>query len=95
MVICISLYHTVNLFESVNTINITCKPINNLLFVVLAVSMHAYIWFLCALFMYMPSQTARQLNTRAHANQNARVQFVQPKYAHALFVQTMMHMAVE
>ena len=48
-----------------------------MLFVVLAVSTHAHIWFIriYVLFMYMPSQTAHQLNTRARANQNARVQF--------------------
>ena len=45
--------------------------------------------------MYMQSQTARQLNTRAHANQNARVQFVQTKNARALFMQSMMHLATE
>ena len=33
--------------------------------------------------------------TRAHANQNARVQFVQTKDAHALFVQTMMHVTAD
>ena len=31
----------------------------------------------------MPGQTARQLNTRARANQNAQVQFVQTKHARA------------
>ena len=46
VVICISPYHTINLFESVNIVNITCKPINNMLFGVLAVSTHAHIWFL-------------------------------------------------
>ena len=46
VVICISPYHTVNLFKSVNTVNITFKPINNMLFVVLAVSVHAHIWFI-------------------------------------------------
>ena len=45
--------------------------------------------------MYMPSQTVHQLNTRAGANQNAREQFVQTKYAHTLFVQSMMHTAAE
>ena len=45
--------------------------------------------------MYMPSQTAHQLNTRARANQNARVQFMQTKYARVLFMQRMMHMAAE
>ena len=45
--------------------------------------------------MYMPSQTARQLNTRAHANQNAQVQFVQTKNVCMLFMQSMMHMAAE
>ena len=45
--------------------------------------------------MYMPSQTARQLNTRACANQIARVQFVQSKNARELFVQSMMHTAAE
>ena len=45
--------------------------------------------------MYIPSQTARQLNTHARANQNARVQFVQTKYTRTLFVQSMMHTAAE
>ena len=46
VVICISSYHTINLFESINIVNITCKPINNMLFVVLAVSTHTHIWFI-------------------------------------------------
>ena len=45
--------------------------------------------------MYMPSQIAFQLNTRACANQNAWVQFVQTKYARMLFMQNMMHAAAE
>ena len=87
VVICISPYQTVNLFKSVNIVNITCKPINNMLFVVLAVSTHTHIWFIATyvLFKNMPSQTACQLNTRARAKQNARVQFVQTKYVCALF----------
>ena len=32
---------------------------------------------------------------RAHANQNAQVQFVQTKDAHVLFVQIMMHTTVD
>ena len=47
------------------------------------------------LFVYMLSQTTRQLNASARANQNARVQFVQTKNACALFVQSMMHTAAE
>ena len=97
VVICISRYYAVNLPESVNTVNVTCKPINNILFVVLAVSTHAHIWFIRTYYSctYMPSQTARRLNTCARANQNARVQFVQTKNARALFVQSMMHTAAE
>ena len=34
-------------------------------------------------------------NTHAHANQNARVQFVQTKDGCMLFVQTMMHVAAD
>ena len=34
-------------------------------------------------------------NTRAHANQNARVQFVETKDTRVLFVQTMMHTAAD
>ena len=67
-----------------------------MLFVVLAVSTHAHILvYTYVLFVYMPSQTACQLNTRARANQNARVQFMQTKNARVLFVQSMMHMAAE
>ena len=40
-----SVQHTVNLFKSVNTVNITSKPINNMLFAVLAVSMHARTYY--------------------------------------------------
>ena len=53
VVICISSYHTVNLFKSVNNVNITCKPINNILFVVLAVSTHAHIWFIRTYYLYI------------------------------------------
>jgi len=42
VVICISPCHTVNLFKSVNTVNIICKPTNNMLFMVLAVSTHVH-----------------------------------------------------
>ena len=68
-----------------------------MLFMVLAVSMHAhtYLVYTYVLFVYVPSQTACQLNTRAHANQNARVQFVQTKNACMLFMQSMMHTAAE
>ena len=68
-----------------------------MLFMVLAVSTlaHNYLVYTYVLLVYMPSQTAHQLNTCAHANQNARVQFVQTKYAHALFVQSMMCTAAE
>ena len=68
-----------------------------MLFVVLAVSTHTHIWFIATyvLFKNMPSQTACQLNTRAHANQNAQVQFVQTKYARTLFVQSIMYTAAE
>ena len=54
VVICISLYHTVNLFESVNTVNITSKPINNMLFVVLAVNTHSYLvyMYICIICVY-------------------------------------------
>ena len=41
----------------------------------------------------MPMKHAK--NTRAHVNQNARVQFVQTKDTRALFIQTMMHMAAD
>ena len=34
-------------------------------------SAHAYLVYAYVLFMYMPSQTACQLNTRTRANQNA------------------------
>ena len=97
VVICISPYHTVNLFESVNIVNITCKPINIMYALHGASSKYAdsYLVYTYVLFMYMPSQTARQLNTHARANQNAQVQFVQTKYAWALFMQAMMHTAAK
>ena len=72
-----------------------------MLSVVLTVSTHALIWvttyYSC---IYMPSQSARhakwvEKNTRARANQNARVQFVETKDTRVLFVQTMMHTAAD
>ena len=64
VVICICPYRTVNLFKSVNIVNITCNPINNMLFVVLAVSTHVHIWFIHTVQL--------NLNLTAHACSNCK-----------------------
>ena len=60
-----------------------------MLFVVPAVSTHECIWFIHT--YYLCTCPACQLNTRARANQNARVQLMQTKYVCVLFMQNMMH----
>ena len=63
VVICIRISVTHHKFiqKSVNTVNITSKPINNMLFVVLAVSTHARIWFIRTYYLCI-------CQTRLHAS---------------------------
>ena len=69
VVICISLYYTINLVESVNIVNITY----NMHFVMLAVSTHAQIWFI---HMYYSCLYVTGSGKIDHLSANIEIHFI-------------------